>query len=500
MNKINSIIALAAAAFSLTACNLDQGAFSEIPEDGYVRDDQTVENLVIGMYNSLQGVEEYEWAVTELRSDNARSHDNNSTSNMIKLVEQFDQGTIAPENEWVAKYWDACYATIARANNVIGYASRVSHETKRKQFEGEALFLRSLEYFNIVRLWGPAFIVKSKTPSDVARNMQRSPVEDVYSLIEGDLERVISEGLLPEKLKDSETGRATLIAAKALLAKVYATHYKGGDAKYDDGIRLCREVLQSSSVGNPQSGSDLVAYNKVFDITNEMNREIIFAVRYLSGKVGLGSPFGNMFAPINNGANVILGNCNNFNCPSDDITSLYDAADVRRNVNIADGYTNQKTGAYVKARYCCKYTYPVTEQRDGESDWPVIRVADIALLYAEMVNEKSGPSEEALKYLNMIRQRAGLADYSLAELSGKYDFREAVRKERREELAFENQRWFDLLRWGIAKQTVNDYLSTEAFYRGYRYSVKPISDWQVMLPVPVSVMNINPDAAQNVGY
>jgi starch-binding outer membrane protein, SusD/RagB family len=59
------------------------------------------------------------------------------------------------------------------------------------------------------------------------------------------------------------------------------------------------------------------------DKNNEMNKEIIFAVRYLSGNIGLGSPFGNLFAPINNGANVIVGTANWFNSPSDNLINAY---------------------------------------------------------------------------------------------------------------------------------------------------------------------------------
>lgn len=76
----------------------------------------------------------------------------------------------------------------------------------------------------------------------------------------------------------------------------------------------------------------------------------------------------------------------------------------------------------------------------------------------------------------------------------------AVRNERRLELAFENQRWFDLKRWDVVTETINEYLSSESFYAGYTYRVNPISKWQTYLPVPVSVTNINPDVAQNAGY
>ena len=505
-NIYNKVIAtglcITLSALLLTSCNMDQYPYSEVVPDSYVKDSESVNTLVIGCYNALHDVMYYEWAVTELRSDNARMYGNNSTSNTTKLVEQLDQSTIGTEHEWVYSYWNGCYSAIARVNSMLASTSAVQDETLRKQYEAEGMFLRALEYFNLVRLWGPVFIVTSKVSSDVARNMQRSTVDEVYALIESDLETIIADNMLPEQMTDDNLGRADLTATKALLAKVYATHYQPGDQQYARAAQLCQEVLQSGRVGNPQGGSDLVPFNKIFAIDNEMNKEIIFTVRYLSGNVGLGSPFGNMFAPINNGANVIIGTCNNYNTPSDNLIAAYvnEGDDIRFNTNIAQSYVNVTTGAVVQATFCKKYINPVTTQFDGESDWPIIRVGDIALLYAELSNELNGPNDEALKYLNMIRERAGIPAYTLTDLSNTYDFREAVRKERRLELAFENHRWFDLLRWNNAMTTINSYLASESFYAGYSYVVKPIAQWQIMLPIPISVFNINPDVAQNTGY
>ena len=122
------------------------------------------------------------------------------------------------------------------------------------------------------------------------------------------------------------------------------------------------------------------------------------------------------------------------------------------------------------------------------------------LLYAEIVNELEGPTPEAVNCVNMIRERAGLQPLSSEKTANSYVFRTAIRNERRLELAFENQRWFDLVRWGIATETVNDFLASETLYSEYDYVVNPISDWQCLLPVPLSVMNVNPDIAQNPGY
>lgn len=505
MKRIFFIICLWVVGCSVVSCNMDQYPYSEIADSDYVTDDASVENLVIGAYNGLHDVLYYEWAVTELRSDNARMRATGSTSQDTKLIEQLDQATIETAHAWVASYWEACYSTINRANSVLRNLDVVSDPELRAQFRGEAQFLRAMLYFNLVRLYGPVFIVTKKTGADEARHMQRSPVDDVYMLIETDLETIVEESLLPVRQSDARTGRATLSAAKALLAKVYMTHYAVGEEKYMAAKTLLHEVLVAA--GDPQSSGDLEPYAKIFAKDNEMNKEIIFAVRYLSGNVGLGSPFTTLFGPMNNANSVVMGSPKHYNFPSDNLLSAYNAnadgskVDLRKAVVLAEGYTNATTGQWKDERFMVKYLDPdMATEYDAENDWPVLRVGDVALLYAEIINETDGPTAEALKYLNLIRSRAGIREYASADLASRYQFREAVRHERRLELAFENQRWFDLLRWGTAVATFNEYLASEIFYTGYSYTVNPIAEWQTLLPVPISVININPDVAQNVGY
>ena len=203
-NYIGSVILTLA----LGACNLDQYPYSETAADEYVTDAEAVNNLVIGAYNGLHNVMYYEWAVTELRSDNTRMRANGSTSQDTKLIEQLDQGTITTAHTWVEDYWNACYAAIDRANKVISYVDVVDDPTLRAQYEGEAKFLRAHLYFNLVRLWGPVFLVTKKTGADEARYMQRSPVEEIYALIEDDLNAIIDHNMLPEQSAGAARGRA----------------------------------------------------------------------------------------------------------------------------------------------------------------------------------------------------------------------------------------------------------------------------------------------------
>ena len=155
-----------AALLAAVSCNLNQVPYSQVVANEYVKDGKSVENLVIGAYNAVYDVVYCEWAVTELRSDNARMRVNASTSADSKLIEQLDQGTILTANSWVQDYWDACYRVISRANNVLPYLEVVEDPALKAMYEGEARFLRAWMYFNIVRLWGPAFIVTSKMGAD----------------------------------------------------------------------------------------------------------------------------------------------------------------------------------------------------------------------------------------------------------------------------------------------------------------------------------------------
>lgn len=494
-------ICLAVAAIAITACNLDQFPYSDVAAIDYVKDDASVNNLVIGSYNALHDVLYYEWAVTELRTDNSRMRVNKSTSADSKLIEQLDQGTIVTANAWVQDYWDKTYAAISRANNVLAHLDVVKDPQLKAQYEGEARFLRAHLYFNLVRLWGPVFVVDKKPSPQEARYMQRSPASAAYDLIESDLEKIVEEELLPLTMPSADLGRADLKAAKALLAKVYMTRYKIGDDKYAKAKDLLADVIEAC--GSPASAAALVPYDRVFATDNEMNSEIIFAVRYLSGNQGLGCPFSTLFGPMNNGGNVVIGSPKHYNFPSDNLIAAYNEnpGDKRKDVTLQESYVNATTGAVVNDRFCNKFIQrSMASEYDAENDWPVIRLGDVLLLYAEISNELAGPSDEALNCLNMIRERAGVDKYTLADLSSKYAFRVAVRNERRLELAMENQRFFDLLRWGEATSTINAYLANEAFYAAYDYTVNPIEDWQTLLPIPVSVTNINKNVAQNPGY
>ncbi len=504
MKTIYSKLLLASCIFTFAACNLNQFPYSEIAADEYVKDEKSVNNLVIGVYNGLHNVMEFEWALTEIRTDNTHMFTTGSTAQETKYIETLDEGTISTSNIWVEDYWSSCYAAIDRANKVLINLKVVDNEIKRAQYEGEAKFLRAHLYFNLVRLYGPVFLITKKTTPEEARNMERAPLDNIYNLIEGDLSHIVEGNLLPEEYDSDALGRVTISAAKSLLAKVYMTRYDVGSEGYNKAGELLRDVVEY--YGNPQSGAEMVPYDKVFSIDNEMSREIIFAVRYKAGGVGLGAPFSTYFGPQQNGGSVVMGSPKQFNYPSDNLVAAFTinntetTQDLRKDVTLKEGYFNPTSNKWVDERWCDKFLSQITTEYDGENDWPVIRLADVMLLLAEWINETSGSAQESLSLVNVVRERANAPLLDMATVGTKYDLRQAIRDERRVELAMENHRWFDIMRWGIAVAVVNKSLTTEPFYLDYDRVINPIEEWQVMLPIPGAVTDINPLVAQNPGY
>ena len=171
-------------------------------------------------------------------------------------------------------------------------------------------------------------------------------VERVYSNIEKDLLKIINDELLPEAYSsDSDLGRVTLLSARTLLGKLYLTQKKYAEAK-----------TQLKAVETAYNGYDLssIKYADVFSINNEMNKEIIFAIRFKAGNVGLGNPFGNMFAPLNSGTSVINGNGSSYNYPTTTLVNSYKDGDERKDATLGFGYHNNTTGLDVTIRYVKK--------------------------------------------------------------------------------------------------------------------------------------------------
>jgi starch-binding outer membrane protein, SusD/RagB family len=503
--------------FGLFSCKktIDLFPQSNLNTATYYSNLEEVKAALTGCYNSMQRSLSNEWQFTELRSDNSKQGSPGSTASTNRDLSDLDMFTPSTSHQAVYTYWSAAYNNIRNVNILLQKlgvrydpaSGSVSFdainipitETDRKQLAGEAMVIRAYHYFNLVRLFGGVFLIYQPVSPEQAKQINRSTEADIYKLIIADLTTAASSmnSLKFNQIASADLGRANRWAAKGLLGKVYLTLGKKPEA-----ITQLQDVITNSGYSLQST------YANVFSITNEMNSEIIFAVRYKSGGVGLGSHFGNTFAPLGSGSAIINGDGDGLNYPTADLDTATNG-DLRKPTLIGVYGTGTNAKLYVK-----KYLFPVTLVDDGESDWPVLRYADILLMMAEA----KGYTQESLDLINMVRPRAGLPNYTMASITSVAQFEQALSNERRIEFAFENQRWFDLVRFNTtmttvtAVQTMKDHFADE-YYAHYRLYVAPAptlaelyanvsTNNRLLLPIPQHEIDTNTQLAieQNPGY
>lgn len=476
----------ALALMTATGCSsdfLDLAPISQQNSNNFYKTPEDMKNALTAVYGSLQYGGQYYSSlhiIGELRSDNTEIT-NPAAGADQQAVDDF---TNVPVTSISSTTWNAHYQGIQAANILIDKIQPVAMDANLKaRYVGEAKFLRALMYFNLVRIYGDVPLVTS-----VISNPQegyaygRESADKVYELIIADLTE--AEAALPFAYTGADIGRATKGAAMSLLGKVYLTR-----RQWSLAAEKLKQVIDAASQTRYQLRP---TYAAVFGVANENNTESIFEVQFKGGSNGEGSPFSNQFAPIGSGTAVVaVGNPLGQNIPTNEMFQSYEAGDLRRDVSMATSYV--LSGRETKHNYILKYRSTPASNLDADVNWIVLRYADVLLMYAEALNEvgfvADGP---AFEFLNQIRTRAGLPNVSSTNanaalrISNQAEFRLAVEKERRSELAFEGHRWFDLVRTGRAIQVL---------------ASKGMQAYQALFPIPQSQIDINPALmTQNPGY
>ncbi len=388
--------------------------------------------------------------MAEFRSDNAKMFEAPYTE-----FDTFTSNLTTMEDQFFGPLYTAMYKSILSANNVIENSSNATEVA-------EAKFLRALSYFKLVRSFGAVTINLSAAPSLTDTSiLQRQSVDLVYdSVIIPDLNDAIAG--LSSTIVD---GRASKYAAQGLLGKVYATR---GD--YNNAATNLGAVVNGAAGAGISLKSN---FSEIFGAANESgNSEIIYATR-VSGSIvdeySFGSDFWNWF----------VGDDSKSDLPVDqDLVAAFDASDA------SGGGTDLRRAVTLSSDGLKAVKFPKDGGLGSEHDWIELRLADVILLYAEALNETGSSASAVLALLDPIRTRAGLTSL-VGTVSSQADVKQAIADERRLEMAFEGQRWFDLVRTGTVDAEMGQSVN---------------SNYHVF-PIPVSeVLATGGVITQNDGY
>lgn len=416
---------------------------------------------VIGCYAKLQSQVNFYTECCEYRSDNLSLGAPTAGTQDRYDIDHF---TEKPSNGILSSYWANFNNNVYRCNLLLDQIDGANFaENLKKQYKGEAMFIRALNYFNMYRIWGGVPATKHVVSAAEALKVARYSDEQMFDLIAGDLKEIVDNNYLPETYSSADMGRATSGAAKALLGKVYLTFHKWTEAK---------DIL-SQLIGKYQLVSPIA---QVFDVDNKNNNEIIFAVHFNKEIEGEGHSYWYNLTNASDDTNQTSSLLNTF--PTGDARKdLITYVQVEKNVRLMNKFYDTKSPTF----------------KTVGNDQILLRYADVLLMYAEALNEIQYDASEgslALKYLNAVRQRAGISNLTVKQLPTQEKFRKGILIERQREFPYEGQRWFDLVRMGFAKSVMAE-------------NGVEIKDYQLLFPIPQQEIEKVGDKSilwQNPGY
>jgi hypothetical protein len=451
----------------------------------------------------------------ETASPNAYNYGNTAGFNFIaEGLQSASSSGIIPDR------WKACYSGIGRCNTFLVKVDEVPmDDALRARMKGEAYFLRALYYFTLQNYYGDVPLVLDPPDRTTQTDLPATPREQVIAKIYSDLDSAAA--ILPLKFTGGDVGRATKGAALALKARVSLFEASPLFNADNDNNRWQKAADDAQAVMDLSgAGYGLYAnYRELFLPQNENNKEVIFDVQFIYPDLG------NSFD--------LIDKQYNSNAPLLDLAETYEMknglpiTDPASGYDPADPYKDRDPRLYQTIVFPGDtfMTVPVTPTRfaitgyglkkysiydkgappagmsdlkagQSETNYIILRYADILLMYAEAKNEISGPDASVYDALNQVRERAGMPD--IAGTYTKDELREIIHHERRIEFAGEGTYYNDIRRWKTAEQVLN---ATIYKYDGSAIETRKfLPERDYWWPKPQTQLDLNPGLVQNTGY
>lgn len=522
MKKIFVIIGFAG--LVMTGCN--KSLLNTSPEDRYTESNFWVSEAaanaaLTSCYASLRHEGVYGGASTplleETASPNAYNYGNTMAYNVIaEGLQSATSGGI------ISARWNGCYQGIGRCNTFLAKVDEVEmSEDTRNYMKAQALFLRGFYYYMLAAHYGDAPLILDPPDKATQAQLPRTAKEEVFQQILVDLDAAAA--VLPLKNSSGNRGRVTRGAALAMKARVLLflaspLMNSGNDLnKWKAAADAAKEVMDIAASAGYGLFND---YRALFLPANENNKEVIFDVQFMYPDQG------NSFD--------LIGRQYNSNAPLLDLANAYDMkatglpiTDPASGYNSNDPYAGRDPRLYATivypgdtfmnvkvtpARFAItgygmkKYTIydkgaPPAGQSDlkdgqSETNFIVLRYAEVLLMYAEAQNEVSGPDAGIYTAINDVRTRVGMP--GLVAGHSQEELRDIIRHERRIEFAGEALYYNDIRRWKIAETVLNAAIHK---YDGSIIETRhfnPARDY--WWPIAQTQLDLNPELEQTDGY
>lgn len=471
------------------------------------------------------------WMIGDGAADDAQA--NGEDPDYIPI----DQFTLSSDNARNADFWQIQYRVIALANIVLeNIEDNSAEQDLLDRVAGEAYFLRAYCYFNLVRIYSDVPLILDGMTPDELKAPVRTAAADIFQRVIDDLEAAAE--LLPAKSEydGDDIGRTNKHAAMAMLAKVYMTIAGELDmynteensdnesrirsiadvgSAWEEALNLCNTIISSNEYSLlPNFGSLWVreadnCEESIWQLQmlgcgsrhGSGNMRQAYFAPWQSEVTGVGdgwgthSPHEDLIRCFYDNPDDLIMDGNTVDStvlPPDDLrfvhTIMFPGVEYPELPSGADEIPYALPASYGASGFAVK-KYVIGKGSDvcnqsAPNNVYILRYADILLMKAECLVELNRPGEAA-PVLDPIRVRAG-KDPIPATLN-QSDMREAVRLERRRELAIEQSRWFDILRWGIAY----DVLEAQDI-------VLPPA--RRLFPIPNTEISLNKNLVQNASY
>lgn len=484
------IISAAVASLALGACkkelnklppsNTIVGNEGQGTAGSYIKDAATAEAALASCYSFFRngGAEYYVldyFNIGDAQSDNGYAGADNAAGFEI------DEFRMLSTNSWAARDWTYLYNHITACNSVIANVPNVTDPAltanRKAQIVAEAQFIRARAYFDLVRIFGDVPLVLKELPTITSDNLSeiypllypsRTSADSVYMQITDDLKSAVQ--VVPASAANK--GFVTKGAVYTLLAKIAATHKP---VNWPEVQSYADQVI---ALGY----SLLPVYEELWDGNHENSAESIFELNFDGWDTG-----GNW------GTFMFFGtDWKKFCNPSNDMIRAYqeEGDEVRLASTITFDDVNGKWGDARLSLDSFPFFYKM-RKTDASQNIIIYRLADILLLKAEALNEQGNVSD-ANDIITDIRTRVHLDPLNITDQA---TMRLAIEKERRLELAFEGQRWYDLVRTDRAIPVMEAVKDGKGVSLGYHPTAQSL-----LWPIPQGEMDQNANLKQNEGY